>query len=243
MRKLKLVVEYDGTHFVGWQYQDNGRSVQLVLESALKDLLQSDVQLVGAGRTDAGVHALGQAAHFTTNNAMDSGTLLRGINALLPDDVVVRSVEEVKDDFHARYGARWRKYRYSLSTVPVAVGRAYVWFISHRLDPVLMQQCASQIVGEHDFKAFCKAGTNTPHFRCVVRSAEWKAAGYLLNFEIEANRFLYGMVRALVGTMVEIGRGYRKIDDFDVILKSGDRREAGMAAPAAGLTLVSVSYE
>lgn len=243
MRTVKLTLEYDGSNFAGWQYQNNARTVQGVLEQALRKLLQEDVNVIGAGRTDAGVHARGQVAHFVTKNVMETGSLRRGVNALLPEDVVVRRVEEVDEQFHARYKALWRTYQYTISQTPIALGRAYAWCWEQHLDDALMQQCAQLILGEHDFQAFSKVETDVTHFRCIVKRAQWKRRDSLLTFDVEANRFLYGMVRALVGTMVEIGRGHRPFADFQRILDSRDRRQAGMAAPAAGLVLEKVSYE
>lgn len=242
MRTVKLTLEYDGTGFSGWQFQINSRTVQGVLESALRQLLQQDLTVTGAGRTDAGVHARGQVAHFLTDNAMDVGEVRKGLNALLPADVIVRAVEEVPAHFHARHSALWRMYRYSVAQEPIALGRMYAWFWGQRLDEGLMGHCAQKIIGEHDFQAFSKIDTDVRHFRCTVRMAEWNRSGGLLTFDIEANRFLYGMVRALVGTMVEIGRRYRPLEDFQRIMDSRDRRQAGMAAPPCGLVLERVLY-
>lgn len=242
MRNIKLTLEYDGTDFVGWQYQVNGRSVQAVLERALKELLQEDLQVSGAGRTDAGVHARGQVANVLINHRMDVEALRRGVNALLPEDVVVQSIEEVDEKFHARYSARQRRYSYRITTIPIAVGREFSWFVGYDLNLALMDECAAIIKGVHDFQAFCKANSNVDHYVCDVAGASWKKDGVTLQFEITANRFLYGMVRALVGTMIEVGRGYRTVEDFERILESKDRRKAGMAAPAKGLSLDQVSY-
>ena len=243
MRTIRLTVEYDGTEYTGWQYQTNGCTIQGVLEEALRNLLQDELGVTGAGRTDAGVHARGQVAHFQTRNEMDVRSIQRGVNALLPADIVVRGVEDVDENFHARYSALWRKYRYTVAQEPIAIGRSYAWFWGQHLDEHLMQQCAQQIIGEHDFQAFSRVDTDVKHFRCTVRLAAWMRKESLLILDIEANRFLYGMVRALVGTMVEIGRGYRPFEDFARIMASRDRRQAGMAAPAAGLVLEKISYD
>lgn len=242
MRNVKLTVEYDGTDFVGWQYQANGRSVQGVLERAFKELLQEDIHVSGAGRTDAGVHARGQVANAIMHSGMDLVTLKRGINALLPEDVVVHSVEEIDEKFHARYSARQRMYTYQITTIPIALGRKFSWFVGYDLNLTWMEQCAAMTKGVHDFQAFCKVDSRVEHYRCDVSRASWKKDGSTLQFEIAANRFLYGMVRALVGTMIEVGRGYRPVEDFERILASKDRRKAGMAAPAKGLSLDQVTY-
>ena len=237
-----LIIEYDGTEFAGWQYQANARTVQEALETALRELLQEDVHITGSGRTDAGVHARGQVAHCDIGNMMDVRSITRGANALLPPDVVVRHVEQVDDQFHARYGAVWRWYRYTISQEPIAIGRTYAWHWGQHLNDELLHLCARQILGEHDFQAFSKVDTEVKHFRCTVGLAEWKRENATLTFDIKANRFLYGMVRALVGTMVEIARGHRTLEDFQRILASKDRSQAGMAAPAAGLRLERVIY-
>ncbi|MBI2618839.1 MAG: tRNA pseudouridine(38-40) synthase TruA [Ignavibacteriales bacterium] len=242
MRTVKLLLEYDGTDFVGWQYQTNGRSVQGILEQALSDLLQESVRVTGAGRTDSGVHARGQVAHFKTNAVMKPRELYRGLNGLLPEDVVVRWVDDVDEAFHARYSAKGRRYCYYVSQAPVALNRKQRWFVGHPLDLAAMQRCADAIVGEHDFQAFCKVESNVDHYRCVIQTSRWVRNGDDVTFEIVGNRFLHGMVRALVGTMVEIGRGYRGVGDFPVIMESRDRTQAGMSAPAQGLVLEEVLY-
>ncbi|MEX1138759.1 MAG: tRNA pseudouridine(38-40) synthase TruA [Bacteroidota bacterium] len=243
MQTVKMAVEYDGTDFSGWQFQKNGRSVQAEIERALSKLLQEEVRVTGAGRTDAGVHARGQVCHFETKSVMDAKSILRGSSALLPQDIVVRSVEFTKQEFHSRFSAKARMYRYYISLAPTAVMRRYRWYVSYALDVSAMQRCASTICGEHDFQSFCKEQAEVKHYRCIVAKAEWKVSGPDLIFEITANRFLHGMVRALVGTMVEVGRGYRSEADFTAICAARNRSEAGMAAPPEGLFLEEVFYE
>jgi len=242
MRNVKLTIEYDGAGFSGWQTQNNGRSVQGELERALQEILQENVRVVGAGRTDAGVHARGQVAHCSVENTMDVDRMCRAVNALLPPDVVVHGVEEVGDTFHARYSATGRRYRYTITQVPVALGRERSWFVSSPLEIDAMQKCADGILGEHDFSAFAKTGSSVKHFRCTVANARWYGEEDIRVFDITSNRFLYGMVRALVGTMVDVGRGRLTTDDFQAIMNSKDRRNAAMAAPARGLVLEEVLY-
>lgn len=243
MRRIKLVVEYDGTDFSGWQSQKNGRTVQDELNRALRELLQEEIAVTGAGRTDAGVHARGQVCHFDTANRMEGWAVMRGLNGLLKSDVVVRSAEDVPDSFHARYGARSRTYRYFISQTPTALGRKYRWFVGHPLDLGLMQTCADAVIGEHDFQAFCKVDSSAVHFRCQVSRAQWTASGTDVVFEISANRFLYGMVRLLVGTMVDVGRGHITMQKFMSIKAGKDRAQASSSAPAAGLVLENIQYE
>jgi tRNA pseudouridine38-40 synthase len=243
MRNIKLVLEYDGTNYVGWQIQPNGPSIQEHLQKALHQILQEDVQAVAAGRTDAGVHARGQVINFKTSRSADTQTLAKSLNGVLPTEIVVLSAEDVADNFHARYSAKARAYRYVLSLQLTALLRNYSWYVGgFILNTELMRQCSALIVGEHDFTSFCKADSGVNDNRCIVENTEWKQEGPTLVFKIVANRFLYGMVRALVGTMVEIGRGYRPFDDFQRILAAHDRRAAGMAAPAKGLFLQQIIY-
>lgn len=243
MRNIKLIIEYDGTNYVGWQVQPNGTSVQQTLEEGLRRLLQQDIQLTGAGRTDSGVHARGQVANCKIESGISPDSLRRGLNGLIPNDIVVLSAEEVPDSFHARNSARERFYRYQLAMVETALQRTFSWYVGgYALDLPLMTACAAQIVGEHDFTSFSKLDAGRDNFLCTVQCAEWRREASNLTFEISANRFLRGMVRTLVGTMVEIGRGHRPFQEFEKIIKAKDRRLAGMAAPAKGLFLEKVVY-
>ena len=242
MPTLRLTIEYDGTDFVGWQTQPNGRSVQEELERALRQILQEEVKTVAGGRTDAGVHARGQVVSLRTTRGIEPLRLRRSLNGVLPGTVVVREVAPVADEFHARYAAVSRRYRYTISRGATALERHRCWQVFYPLEVRPMQDCAAGIVGEHDFGSFCKADSDSPHHLCVVRAARWMEEGRLLVFEIEANRFLYGMVRALVGTMVEVGRGRMSVGGFRTVLGSRDRRAAGMSAPASGLVLEEITY-
>ena len=242
MRNIKLVIEYDGTDFVGWQSQANGRSVQDEITKVLQQVLQESVTLIGAGRTDAGVHARGQAANFRTTTALDTATILNALNGLLPEDICVHSTDEVPEHFHARYDARERQYRYYITTRLSAINRRFQWLVKYPLDVSMMNTIAAQILGEHDFASFCKAGAEVNHYRCCVSVSEWRQVKDLIIYDIRANRFLHGMVRALVGTMVDIGRGFVPASAFAEIMGARDRRNASMAAPAHGLFLEEVTY-
>lgn len=243
MRNVKLTIEYDGTNYVGWQIQPNGPSVQAEIEKALHQILQEEVHINGAGRTDSGVHARGQVANFLTDHVFESKALYKGLNGVLPSDIVVVSIEEMPESFHARYSAKAREYLYSLALRPTAIWRNYSWYVGgYTLDIDLMNSCANAIVGEHDFESFCKSEAEVEHFRCIVSCAQWQVAGSQMTFRICANRFLHGMVRALVGTIVEVGRGYRSLEDIKRILEAKERRAAGMAAPAKGLILEKIIY-
>ena len=242
MRNIKLLVEYDGRNYVGWQRQENGTSIQGTIESALHQILQESVNVIGAGRTDSGVHARGQVANFRSETALSVEQIRGGLNALLPEDIVIHHAENVAEDFHARYSAKSREYSYHITLEPSALLRNYAWHVKYRLDRSLMQQTASLLVGVHDFESFCKTQAEVDHHRCTVQRAYWEEQGSRLYFHITADRFLHGMVRTLVGTMVDVGRGYTSYEDFKDILAKKDRTEAGMAAPAHGLVLESVIY-
>jgi tRNA pseudouridine38-40 synthase len=243
MQCIKLVVEYDGTDFVGWQTQLNGTSVQGELEKALALIVRQPMSTVAAGRTDAGVHACAQVVSFLSEKPVDSQSLMKNLNGILPPSIAVLSAEEVSESFHARYSARRRVYRYYLSLQPTALRRAFTWYVGgFRLSESLLRECAETIVGEHDFSSFCKGDSGVDNFVCMVFRAAWTTQEREWVFEIEANRFLYGMVRALVGTMVEVARGHRTLDEFRRILDAKDRAKAGMSAPARGLVLERVIY-
>jgi tRNA pseudouridine38-40 synthase len=242
MQTLRLKIEYDGTDYVGWQFQINGRSVQEEVEKAIKQILQSDIRITGGGRTDAGVHARGQVASFSVERDVEIHSLAKSINAVLPHSIIVLEAAEVPIDFNARYDAKSRRYTYCISPAPTAIQRNYCWQVFQKIDFELMQICARQIIGEHGFRSFCKVETDLHQHRCTISSAEWKQKDGLLLFEITANRFLHGMVRTLVGTMVNVGRGHTKLDDFADILEAKDRSMAGMSAPAKGLFLEEILY-
>ena len=243
MQNIKLIIEYDGSDFAGWQIQANGPSIQGELEKALGEILQEPVSTVAAGRTDAGVHARGQVASFKTSKSITSDLLRRGVNGLLPPQIVVLSAEQVPDSFHARYSAKARIYRYHLGLRRTALHRNQSWYVGgYNIREDLLQQCAELLLHEHDFSSFCKVDASTDHFRCMVDRASWQRIHTELVFDIRANRFLYGMVRALVGTMVEVARGHRQFAEFQEILEAKDRARAGASAPARGLFLEGVIY-
>jgi tRNA pseudouridine38-40 synthase len=241
-RNIKMLLEYDGTGFVGWQVQAQGRSVQGELERTLKQLLQENVNVVGSGRTDAGVHARGQVANFRTTREWTVTEIHRALSATIPEDIVVRAAEEVPLDFHSRYSAIERRYQYFISTAKRAVKRQYCWHVPYTLDFAAMNQASELVQGQHDFEAFSKADSGTSSFVCTVNSAGWRNEGSYLIFQIRADHYVRGMVRALVGTMVDVGRGYRTVDQFNAILSSKDRSKVGSAAPARGLFLEEVRY-
>lgn len=244
MPRVALIVEYDGTEFVGWQAQRDGRSVQTILAAAVSTVADRPIDVRAAGRTDAGVHALGQVVHFDCDVERTPGQWLLGINSNLPDDVSVHWVGEVEPDFDARRSALARRYRYSIhsSRARPAIRRRVVWWIRDTLDAGAMTAAAVHWLGERDFSSFRAANCqSTTPMRCLsdVRIAR---QGPLLEIDFTANAFLYHMVRNLVGALVEIGRGRHEPHWAGVLLEARDRRLAPPTAPACGLCLMDVRY-
>jgi tRNA pseudouridine38-40 synthase len=246
MKNFKLIIEYDGTNYHGWQRQAAEPTVQAEIEQALSAMTRSDITLIGAGRTDAGVHALGQAAHFRCETRLDPEAILKGLNSLLPPDIAICDCRRVAEDFHARFDAQSKIYRYRIlnRAARAAVGRSYSWFIHRPLDVRAMRQAAQFIVGRHDFKAFESSGSPRAHTVRHVLAAEWIDAQEqgLLTFQIEADGFLRCMVRNIVGTLVATGLGKIPPAEVATILASRDRRRAGATAPPQGLFMVAVNY-
>jgi tRNA pseudouridine38-40 synthase len=245
MRTIKLLIEYDGTNYQGWQVQPEGPTIQGMLEAKLSRLTGERIHLIGSGRTDSGAHALGQVAHFKTQSRMDIRTIQRALNSLLPPDIVIREIEEADECFHARKHSKSKVYEYRIlnRNLRSAFHHGYVWYISQKLNLTEMKKATQSLLGEHDFSSFRSVGTATrTAVRRVIR-AEWKRGrDGLIRFEIEANGFLKQMVRAIVGTLVEVGKGKMKAVEFRKILDSKDRKEAGPTAPAQGLFLKEVKY-
>jgi tRNA pseudouridine38-40 synthase len=246
VRHIRLVVEYDGSQLHGWQRQHNAPTVQQHLEEALAKLLTHEVQVVGASRTDAGVHARGQVASFRTEREIPLHGVRRGLNSLLPDAIAVRDAAEVPDEFHPRFSATGKHYRYSILTrserSPRFRDRA--WHHPDPLNVAAMQEAAKALIGEHDFSAFRAAGcTAKTTMRRVDVITLTRAAPYLLDVDIRGNAFLRQMVRIIVGTLSEVGTGKRKPAEIAEILASKDRTRAGITAPAHGLELIEVRYD
>jgi tRNA pseudouridine38-40 synthase len=245
MRTIKLIIEYDGTNYLGWQVQAKGPTIQGVIEEKLALLTRESVRLVGSGRTDSGVHAFEQVAHFKTKNGMDLHSIQRALNSLLPHDIVIKEIEEAGEGFHARKQARSKVYEYRIFNQPIrsAFHRGYAWHIPQRLDWKKIREATHKLVGEHDFSSFRSTGTPTKTAARKIFRAEWRRGrDGLVRFEIEGSGFLKQMVRAIVGTLVEVGRGKISPEEFQDILESKDRKKAGSTAPAHGLFLKEVKY-
>ena len=253
MPTFRILVAYDGTDYVGWQRQTTGTSIQGVLEDTLRAFGEGEVPVAGAGRTDAGVHALGQVASFTLARPLPCDTIVRALNARLPGDVRVRSAVDVPASFHARFDARTKTYRYRIwnGEVMPPFERRYAWHLRGPLDVGAMRCAARLIEGEHDFSAFQSAGSDVATtVRTIVGStvnaestdADGSMLGSMVTYEVSADGFLRHMVRSIVGTLIEIGRGRQPVDWMTDVLESRNRAIAGQTAPALGLFLARVSY-
>jgi len=245
MRNIRLLIEYDGTNYQGWQVQPKGPTIQGILEEKLGLLTGERVHLIGSGRTDSGVHALVQVANFRTQSKMDAGSIQKALNSLLPLDIVIRKVEEIGEGFNSRKNSRSKVYEYRILNRELrsTFHRGYVWHIPQKLNLIEMEKATQGLIGEHDFSSFRSVGSPTrTTIRRVIR-AEWKkGSDGLILFEIEANGFLKQMVRAIVGTLIEVGRGKISAKELQKILESQDRKKAGPTAPAQGLFLKEVKY-
>lgn len=244
MRTIKLTIEYDGTGYHGWQYQDNAISVQEVLSKALYKLTGEHIMPEGAGRTDAGVHALGQVASFRTQSSIPAEKFTPALNTYLPEDVSIKSSESVAEDFHARFSAKGKHYRYILLNTPQrsALWAKRAWHIRERLNEDAMAEAASYFIGTHNFEAFCAAGHHVKTFERTITVSQWKREGDMLIFDTQGNGYLYNMVRIMVGTMVDIGKGRFSPDIIRKAIETGQRNSIGVTAPPTGLYLMEVFY-
>jgi tRNA pseudouridine38-40 synthase len=242
--RVALGIEYDGTAYVGWQRQKSGVGVQAILEATLSQVADEPVAVVCAGRTDTGVHATGQVIHFDTDAVRTDRGWLLGANSNLPDDINVSWATQVADDFHARFSATRRSYRYLILNRPYrsALHRNRAWWVYESLDEVVMQEAANYLLGKHDFSAFRAAGcqASTPVRELSELSIERR--GNWLLVTVRANAFLQHMVRNITGTLVAVGRGEQKPAWAQSVLQSCDRSKGGIAAPPNGLTLIGVDY-
>jgi tRNA pseudouridine38-40 synthase len=246
MRILKITLQYDGTDYVGWQRQANGVSIQALLEDALEPIERSPVVVHGAGRTDAGVHALAQVATATLSAAIEPATLARALNAVLPPSVRVLTVQEAEPPFHARFSAAGKVYEYRIVNEPIVSPflHRYAWHVPTPLDVEAMRKASRLLKGTHDFAAFQGSGSAVASTSRTIRAIDWVDGGGAvpLVMRIEADGFLRHMVRTIVGTLVEVGMGRWPSSQVTRILESGERREAGRTAPAQGLFLARVIY-
>jgi tRNA pseudouridine38-40 synthase len=242
MRNIKIGMEYDGTHFFGWQIQPEKRTVQGVLESTLEEFLKKKTGVVGAGRTDTGVHALGQVANFPIEKEYDPKTIRDALNARLPRDIHVKEACEVDQSFHARFSALSRVYLYRISTFYSVFTESYSWFCDYRLDVETMNEACSFLKGKKDCTSFAIAKSKKENMDMSISRCHFLTHDSEILFEIEANRFLHKSVRTMVGTLLLLGSDKINLEEFKDILESKDRTKAGKTAPPHGLYLKEVKY-
>ena len=244
MRNIKLTIEYDGTSYGGWQKQKNNRTIQQCIEEAIKLLTGEDVELIGSSRTDAGVHAKGMVANFITNSQIPADKFREAINTKLPDDIGIIKSEEVDRNFNSRYDSKGKTYCYTLVNryEKVCIGRNYVYQVRDELNYNLMKEAAKYFLGKHDFKAFKTNGSSVKTSVRTINGLELELKGDVIKIFVSADGFLYNMVRIIVGTLIEVGKGKIKPEDIESIIKNGDRSKAGPCVPPNGLVLEKVFY-
>jgi tRNA pseudouridine38-40 synthase len=235
-------ITYNGRNYHGWQSQQNALGVQQVVEEALGKLLRDKISIVGSGRTDTGVHCVQQFFHVDIDMQFNPDHLLLRMNALLSKDIAIKSIRRVRPDASARYDARLRTYEYHITRVKDPLKTGFAWYYFKPLNLSILRKASALLKGTHDFECFSKVKTDVDHFMCSISKAKWNQDGDMLVFTITANRFLRGMVRAIVGTLLDVGSGKISVEEFKLILRSKDRQKAGMNVPAGGLYLMSVQY-
>lgn len=244
MRNIKLTIEYDGTSYGGWQKQKNNRTIQQCIEEAIKLLTGEEVELIGSSRTDAGVHAKGMVANFITNSQIPADKFREAINTKLPDDIGIIKSEEVDKNFHSRYDSKGKTYCYTLVNryEKVCIGRNYVYQVREELNYDLMKEAAKYFLGKHDFKAFKTNGSSVKTSVRTISGLELELKDDVIKIFVSADGFLYNMVRIIVGTLIEVGKGKIKPESIERIIKNGDRSKAGPCVPPNGLVLEKVFY-
>ncbi|MEN6520848.1 MAG: tRNA pseudouridine(38-40) synthase TruA [Armatimonadota bacterium] len=244
MRNIKVVVEYDGTDYFGFQKQPGMQTIQGKLESALTRIIKETVAVCGAGRTDAGVHAHGQVINFKAGGTIQTKKIVVALNSMLPKDIVAKDAVEAPDEFHSRYSAKSRVYKYVIlnDEIPSAISARFVWCFPYKLDETVMNRAAEALLGVHDFTSFSAAGADIPHRVREIKKLAVHRNGKHIIFDIEANAFLHSMARIIVGTLTDVGQGRLEPKDIARILEAKDRRLAGKTAPPSGLSLMEVTY-
>lgn len=242
MRRYFMQLAYDGTNFSGWQRQLSQRTVQGVIEENLSKILRGDIQITGCGRTDTGVHAADYYAHFNCDTEVDVDTTRYKLNKMLRDQVVIHDLFEASDRIHARFSATQRAYRYFILTKRDPFKRKYAWYIPYELNVDLMNEAAATLLEYNDFESFARSGSDVNHFNCDVRKAVFTRHRDEIHFDIAADRFLRNMVRAIVGTLIDVGLGKLSVADFRSIVEQKDRTKAGTSAKGHGLFLWDIQY-
>ncbi len=244
MYNYKLIIQYDGTRYAGWQIQNNVKTIQQELVNSIETILQEKINLTGSGRTDAGVHALGQTANFLCSKELDTWKFRHSLNSLLPDDISVISMETADENFHARFDAKKRSYIYLIShdKSPFYFNYSYNFALMKKYDISRLNKLSKILIGEHDFTSFCRTKTEIENKNCEIFDLHWRQNDSFTIFYVEANRFLHGMVRTLVGTLLQSNKNNFDENSLIDILEKKDRTEAGEAVPAKGLFLNKVRY-
>jgi len=235
-------IAYNGTHYNGWQSQHNATGVQEIVEKALSNLLREEIKIVGSGRTDTGVHCEQQFFHTDIEKAFDQNNLVLRLNSLLPKDISINTIRKVKPEASARYNAVERTYQYRITRQKNPFLDGLAWHYFKQADIKTLNKASSLLLGVHDFESFSKVKTDVNHFVCDIKKASWSSNDHKLEFTITANRFLRGMVRAIVGTLLDVGSGKISVEEFQSIIKSKDRKRAGANVPPHGLYLTKVKY-
>lgn len=245
MKRVKLVVAYDGTNYHGWQVQDNGITIEEVLNRTISELVQEDIKVIGASRTDAGVHACGNVAVFDTESRIPGDKFSFALNQRLPDDIRIQESCEVDEDFHPRYADTVKTYEYNILNrrFELPSKRLYAAFCYYPMDIERMNQAAAYLVGEHDFKSFCSAGAQVQTTVRTIYAVNVTKEDDMVHIRITGNGFLYNMVRIIAGTLMQVGTGLMEPEQVKEILEARDRSKAGPTAVAKGLTLVEIRYE
>ena len=245
MKRIKLTIAYDGTNYCGWQIQPNGITIEEILNKTLSKMTGEEVFVIGASRTDSGVHAMGNVAVFDTETTIPAEKIAVALNQRLPDDIVITKSEEVALDFHPRYCECSKTYEYHIinTRIPIPTKRLTNYFVSYVLDIDKMRQAASYLVGEHDFVSFCNVRTDVENTVRTITALDIITNGNEITIRIIGNGFLYNMVRIIVGTLIRVGRGFYEPEKVKEILEAKDRKAAGVTAPAHGLVLVEIKYE
>lgn len=243
MPRYKISIEFDGTRYSGWQRQPNSDTVEEEIESALSRILPEPVDIIGQGRTDSGVHAEGQVAHFDFPNQLKPERILYALLGVLPHDIAVWDIQEVVDDFHARFDATTRRYRYQIIRRPAPMMRSFAEMVLDDLDLEAMHHCAQKIIGTHNFDSFTKPDNENPDSVCEVTESSFTENSYQLSYHIEANRFVRHMVRRLVGTMIEVGKEKRTVEEFEDMIDNASKKKNAHGAAAQGLILEKVRYK
>ena len=242
MPNYKLHIQYDGSNYCGWQSQKNQASVQQTLKDAIEVLIRENISLNGSGRTDSGVHALGQVANFYCEQRLDLYRFRYSLNNTIPYNIAVTKIEEVEALFHSRYDAKSRTYLYFISRNKTPFFKNYTYFYYAPLDILYLNQLSKLLLGKRDYTSFTKHEVETENKICTIKDAQWRSSKDFSIFRIEANRFLHGMVRTIVGTLLDFHKGNKSFDELTKIIEAKDRIKAGEAVPAKGLFLFKVKY-